>query len=105
MLLGLTLVYFRDVGLTPDSSDREIWHTCQAQQLLLVTNNRNQDEADSLETTIRDSNLPDSLPAFTISDIRTFRTNREYAKRVVEKLYDYLIRIDELRGTGRLYVP
>jgi hypothetical protein len=103
--LGLTLVYFREVGLTPASSDRAIWQTCQAEQLLLITNNRNQDGPDSLEATIRELNGLDSLPVLTISDLGTFRTNRAYAERVAEKLYEYVIDIESLRGTGRLYLP
>jgi hypothetical protein len=103
--LGLALVYFRDVGLTPDSSDRTIWQTCQAEQLLLVTNNRNQNDPGSLEAAIRELNGPDSLPVFTISDLGTFRTNRAYAERVVERLYEYVIDIEGLRGTGRLFLP
>ena len=104
-MLGLTLVYFRDVGLAPASSDRTIWLTCQAEQLLLITNNRNQDGPDSLETTIRELNGPDSLPVFTISHLDTFRTSRTYVERMVDSLYVYLMGIDELRGTGRLYLP
>lgn len=103
--LGLVLVYFCDVGLKPESSDRAIWQTCQANQLLLVTNNRNQDDPDSLEATIRELNGLDSLPVFTISDLGTFRTNRAYAERVVEQLYEYILDIESLRGTGRLYLP
>jgi hypothetical protein len=34
-----------------------------------------------------------------------FRTNRSYGERVVEALYDDLLRIDDIRGTGRLYLP
>jgi len=103
--LGVTLVHFRDVGLTPESSDREIWQTCQAGQLFLITNNRNQEGPDSLEATIRELNDPGSLPVFTISDLNTFRTNRAYVGRVAEKLYEYLVDIDGLLGTGRLYLP
>jgi hypothetical protein len=103
--LGLSLVYFRDVGLVPASSDRAIWMTCQAEQLLLITNNRNQDGPDSLETTIQELNRPDNLPVLTISDLDTLRTNRAYAERVVEKLYEYVIDIEGLRVTGRLYLP
>jgi hypothetical protein len=103
--LGVTLLYFRDVGLTPESSDRAIWHKCQSEQLLLITNNRNQDGPDSLEATIRELSGPDSLPVFTISDLNMFRANRAYIGRVSEKLYEYLIDIDGLRGTGRLYLP
>jgi hypothetical protein len=37
--------------------------------------------------------------------MREFRTNGSYVERVVEALYGYLLRIDEIRGTGRLYLP
>jgi hypothetical protein len=45
------------------------------------------------------------LPIFTIADMNEFRTNDSYVERVVEALYDYLLRINEVRGTGRLYLP
>jgi hypothetical protein len=31
--------------------------------------------------------------------------DRIYAEKVTERLLDYLMRIDEVRGTGRIYVP
>lgn len=102
---GLSLVYFRDVGLTPISTDREIWQSCQAQRLLLITDNRNHQDSDSLEATIRELGGPDCLPVFTISDIDTFQANQSYAKRVVEKLYEYIVDLEQLLGTGRLYLP
>ena len=103
--LNLAYKRFEDVGLSPDSSDFEIWQTCQAEQLVLITDNRNQDSPGSLEATIRQFNQPDSLPVFTISDMTAFRTSPAYAEKVLEHLYDYLLRIDEIRGTGRLYLP
>lgn len=103
--LGLVLKRFEDVGLSVTSSDLEVWKTCQAEQLVLVTDNRNQKSPDSLEATIRRCNHPDSLPVFTIGDSDKFANDRAYADRVLQKLYDYLIRIDEVRGTGRLYLP
>jgi hypothetical protein len=42
---------------------------------------------------------------FTISDLDKFQTSRAYADRVLESFYDYLLRIDEVRGTGRLFLP
>ena len=45
------------------------------------------------------------LPVFTIGDLNRFQDNRDYAERVLIKLYDYLSRLDEVRGTGRLYLP
>jgi hypothetical protein len=31
--------------------------------------------------------------------------NIQGQERVVETVYDYVLRIDEVRGSGRLYVP
>jgi hypothetical protein len=54
---------------------------------------------------IRTRTLSTSLPVFTISDIHRFRSEREYVETVVAKLLEYLIDVDKLRGTGRLYLP
>ena len=103
--LGLVLYRFEDVGLSDTATDLQVWSICQAEQLVLITDNRNLDSEDSLEATIRRNNTPESLPIFTIADVNEFRTNSSYVERVIEALYDYLLRIDELRGTGRLYLP
>jgi hypothetical protein len=102
---GLSLYHFDDVGLTPTSTDREIWLRCQAELLILVTNNRNRDSDDSLEAVIAELNTPDSLPAFTIGSIRRLRRSRDYAARVVEKMYEHILDIDRVRGAGRLFLP
>jgi hypothetical protein len=103
--LGLALFRFEDVGLNFDATDVEIWKLCQANELVLITDNRNNDSSDSLAAAIRHFNSSTSLPVFTIARLDRFCTNREYAERVLAALYDYLYRIDELRGTGRLYLP
>ena len=105
LALGLEFKRFEDLGLSEDASDLEIWQACQREQLILITDNRNDKSADSMEATIRQFNQPDSLPVFTISDLARFGTSRDYADKVMEHLYDYLLRIDEVRGTGRLYLP
>ena len=46
--LGLVLRHFEDVGLTPTSTDLEIWQRCQAEELVLITDNRNYESANSL---------------------------------------------------------
>src|SRR6266571_650454 len=84
--LGLSLFHFEDVGLTATSTDWEVWQCCQAEQLIFLTNNRNQDSPDSLEATIRRHNSPGCLPIFTIGDLDKFRKSRAYAMRVLEKL-------------------
>jgi hypothetical protein len=103
--LGLTLLHFEDIGLSPTATDVEIWQRCQAEQLILITDNRNDDSPESLNAAIRQFNTPQSLPVFTIADLDKFGASREYEERVVAALYDYLMRIDELRGTGRMFVP
>ena len=103
--LGLVLRRFEDIGLSESSTDLEVWDVCQAEQLILITDNRNLDSEDSLEAAIRRNNTPASLPLFTIADMSEFRTDNSYVERVVEALYDYLVRIDDVRGPGRLYLP
>lgn len=70
-----------------------------------ITNNRNEGSPDSLGTAIRQRNTPDCLPVFTIGDLDKFRMSRAYAQQVLERLFEYLLRIDEVRGTGRLFLP
>jgi hypothetical protein len=103
--LGLVLRHFEEIGLSGASTDFEVWNVCQAEQLILITDNRNLDSEDSLEATIRRSSTSGSLPVFTIADINEFRTDNAYVERVIEALFDYLLQIEELRGTGRLYLP
>ena len=96
---------FANVGLSTDDTDETVWLACQQQGLHLVTNNRNDNGPDSLEATIRTRNTENSLPVFTISDAEQVFRSKGYADRVVETLFDYLLRIDTLRGTGRLFLP
>ena len=46
--LGLVLRRFDDVGLAPTASDVEVWKRCQTEQLILITDNRNDDSPESL---------------------------------------------------------
>jgi hypothetical protein len=70
--LGLALYRFEDVGLSGSSTDLEVWNVCEAEQLVLITDNRNLDSEDSLEATIRRNNTLESLPVFTIADLNAF---------------------------------
>jgi hypothetical protein len=103
--LRLSVVSFPTLGLAYDAPDDLIWKTCQREELVLITGNRNHDGPDSLEATIRNENRPDSLPVITIADTDRVLEDRLYAEAVAEQLLDYLLRIDEVRGAGRLYVP
>jgi hypothetical protein len=104
-LLGVRVVAFIEVGLAKGSSDEQVWEFCQQQHFYLLTDNRNQDKPDSLESMIRTRTLPTTLPVFTISDINRLRFEREYGEAVIAKLLEYLLDADNILGTGRLYLP
>lgn len=103
--LGLKHFHFADLGLTPTSTDLEIWTRCQTEQIVFITNNRNKSSLDSLEAVIRSLSGPDSLPVFTIGNLARLAKSKEYAQRVVDKIYQHLLDIENLRGTGRLFLP
>ena len=96
---------FADVGLFPSDSDEVVWYRCQEKGLVLLTGNRNDDGPESLENTIRTRNTPSSPPVFTVSDARRVLVDRDNATDVIWSLYEYLYKLDLLRGVGRLYLP
>jgi hypothetical protein len=103
--LGLSVLSFRTAGLSYDSPDDLIWRTCQREGLILITGNRNKRGPNSLEAVIQGENQLGSLPVITISNADRVLHDRFYAEKVAESLLDYLMRIEEVRGAGRLYVP
>lgn len=96
---------FGDVGLNLADTDRMVWQRCQEKQAYLLTNNRRENRADSLQSTIRDCNTAQSLPVFTIGDANRVLADSAYCERVIVALFGYLLQADNLRGTGRLYLP
>ena len=103
--LALAVLTLPALDLPDDSSDELVWKTCQAEGLALLTCNRNHDGSDSLEATIRRHNRSHSLPVFTISDPHRFGDDSAYDDRLTRDLVAYLLDIESMRGTGRLYVP
>jgi hypothetical protein len=103
--LAIRVVHFDQVGLAKGTPDTDVWEFCQRHHYYLITDNRNQNEPESLETVIRTRSLPTSLPVFTISDIGRFRTDREYAEAVAAKMLEYVFDADNILGAGRLYLP
>ncbi len=85
-------------------SDTDLWQTCQRRDVVLITANRNDDGPDSLEATIQRLNRPSHLPILTISDAEQVLSNRDYATRIVARLLEYLLDLDNYRRTGRLYL-
>src|SRR5262245_57069916 len=100
--LDLRSLQFQDIGLSPSDTDDRVWQVCQQKVLYLLTNNRNDEGPDSLEATIRAHGTDTSLPVFTLADVDRIFHSKNYAERVTESLFDQLLRIDTLRGTGRL---
>ncbi len=66
-LYPLDMVMFEDVNLPVNSNDREVWQYSQTNRMILLTANRNMEDENSLEQTLRDANTPASLPVVTIS--------------------------------------
>jgi hypothetical protein len=47
--LGVPVLTFAEMDLSPDVDDRTLWCRCQGEEVLLVTNNRNAEGPGSLE--------------------------------------------------------
>jgi hypothetical protein len=103
--LRIELFTFVDLGLAADARDADIWQACQAHDIVLLTGNRNAEGSDSLEMTIRERNLPSSLPVLTFADLRRLKFDRGYLELAAERLLEKLIDIEALRGAGRIYLP
>jgi hypothetical protein len=103
--LSVEIESFERLGLPYETSDRDLWQACQQRGLVLITANRNDDGPDSLEATIRNLNQPSSLPVLTIADPESVLTNPDYAERVAMQVLEFLLDLDNVRGTGRLFVP
>lgn len=106
--LRLRVLGFADLGWPPDLPDREVWHRCQTDGLVLFTNNRNDESDTSLERTIRDALRPDSLPVLTVTRLDRLAHEPGYADRLAADLVEVLFDIrDSGRwlGVGRLFLP
>lgn len=103
--LKIVVFTFADLGLAESAPDSIVWNVCQEREVVLITANRNSKRADSLAAVIRSSNRPTSLPLFTISDLGKLRRSKRYARKVAERLLEYLLDIELYLGSGRLYLP
>ena len=103
-LCPLELVTFVQVGLPVDSDDWTVWRFAQAHGMILLTHNRNMNDADSLEQTIREENTPTSLPVITLGRADRLRESA-YRERCVVRLIEIVLEIAQYLGTGRLFIP
>lgn len=97
-------ITIRDAGLAGDTPDREVWRHCQRNEMILLTANRNREDATSLDQTLLDENTEGSLPVLTVSDPRRLYDS-EYRGRCVYAILDVVLFIDNNLGTGRQYIP
>lgn len=104
-LLEIRLLTFADVGLAPDSVDREVWRKAQELHVLLLTDNRNNEGPDSLEQTLIEEIAPDSFPVITVGSAERLRKDSTYRSACAERLVDIAIQIERYLGTPRLYIP
>jgi hypothetical protein len=99
------LVSFGELGLAEDATDAQVWQACQENEVVLITGNRNAEGPQSLEVTIRQHNNHRCLPVLTLADQDQVLRDRSYAGAVAERLLEILFDLDNLRGSGRLYLP
>lgn len=103
-LLSIQFVLLEEAGLAMDSNDRLIWQFAQANQMLLLTANRNAKGEDSLEQTIQRMGIPTSLPVITIGSLDRL-IEREYREQCAARLAEIALYIENYSGVGRLFIP
>ena len=103
-LLSIDLFTLEDVGLPQNTDDRTVWRFCQQYQMLLLTNNRNMDDDNSLERTLREENRLDSLPVLTIGN-RDRLTNRSYVTQCADNIVEIIMDIKNHVGRERIFIP
>jgi len=103
-LLQLEFVRFGDVLLDVKSDDTTLWRFAQAQGMLILTMNRNNEDETSLTATIRRESTSSSLPIITVAsqDCLKEPACRQAAALRLAEIVTYL---ERYLGTGRLYIP
>lgn len=102
--LTIEFLRLRDLGLSDDRSDQEIWRRAQQDRLLLITHNRNRDDETSLQATIEKENRPNALPVLTIPNIEKL-AHADYRQQAVHKLAEVVLYLESYLGVGRVYIP
>jgi Domain of unknown function (DUF5615) len=103
-LFPIEFVTFREAKLSMDSNDRIVWNYAQANQMMIVTANRNMKGEDSLEQVMREDNNSTSFPILTISDLARM-DEPDYRDRCVDRLVEIILDIEYYMGAGRLFIP
>ncbi len=104
---GVEFLVFADVSIRPDINDRLLWSHCQQQGLVLFTDNRNREDADSLQATLDDSWRPGHLPVLTLANRSRFATEPNYALRTANDVAELSFDIFDGKfcDRPRIFVP
>jgi len=100
----LRLVTLADMGLPENASDRIIWRFSQQHEMLLLTGNRNQKGADSLQQTISEESTSTSLPVLTVGSLDRL-AEPGYRARCAERLMEVALYPERYLGAGRVFIP
>ncbi|MGL4619209.1 MAG: ACP S-malonyltransferase [Chroococcidiopsis sp.] len=103
-LLPIRFVGFEEVGLLENSNDRLVWQIAQANQMIILTANRNMKGDDSLEQVIREDNTLTSFPIVTIGNKERL-DEQSYSGRCASRLVEIMFDLDNYLGVGRIYIP
>ncbi|WP_239033200.1 ACP S-malonyltransferase [Leptothermofonsia sichuanensis] len=103
-LMPIRFVGFEEVSLLESSRDRSVWQVAQANQMIILTTNRNMKGDDSLEQVIREENTLQSLPVVTIGNKERL-DEQSYREQCASRLVEILVDIDNYMGVGRIYIP
>lgn len=105
--LHLDFATFTDLQLPRDLDDRSLWNRCQQEGWVLFTENRNNEDDNSLQATLTDSWRIGCLPILTLANKGTFEHSASYAKRVAIDVAELLFGIahEEYRDQPRIFVP
>ena len=100
-IFSLRFVKFDQVGLSHNSNDREVWRFAQKYKMIMITANRRMRGKDNLEQVIREENTEQSLPVFTIGNVRRI-FEKAYRDQCIARLLEIIEEMDNYLGTGRI---
>lgn len=105
--LHLDLATFPDLQLPRNLDDRSLWNRCQQEGWVLFTDNRNHEDENSLEATLKDSWRMGCLPVLTLANKGRFENSANYANRVAVDVAELLFGVahEEYLDQPRIYVP
>jgi len=103
-VFSLRFVKFDQVGLSYKSNDREVWRFAQKHKMIMLTANRRMRGKNNLEQVIREENTGQSLPVFTIGNVKRI-FEKLYRDRCIARLLEIIEELDNYRGTGRIFIP